>query len=253
MFRHKPNIHRPKHLCGDGKSYHTSGLQKLRTQVALEESDGDLIGHLMQSERTNELITYGREWLQQFPDHQYAPILVGIWLKTYGSDESVDLAAQYLPKVNTRSIGTILNGVANISPHPRVLVELIEARLEEDPTGEIWGSLQSSEFASGEMDRLILRWLELMRSDPAHGTRISFVALFTKSAQVIDSILMWLDATGGKGIDTRSVLLHLLMGSSQAHEENRDVFVSRTRVWLKEKSYREICRYTLRTADQNAS
>jgi hypothetical protein len=112
--------------------------------------------------------------------------------------------------------------------------------LEQDPASRAWRRLQPFEVSSKVTDKLVLRWLELNRSNSALCLDVSCVALFTDSVEVVEAVLLWTE-TEKNNIYVWMVLSHLLRGSSKAHHALRPRISQFVRAWVKEHTNDEYC------------
>ncbi len=193
-------------------------LERLRSEP-LQEASGKMIGEMIHAKPSKILLVYARRWLAQFPDHKYAPKLVGHWLEKYDSNEAMYAAAYYVRTVsNPIDLRLLLMAIGKSKRSPRKIYQLIETRLEKEPHHDAWSYLQNNRFRGNNKraEKVVLRWLELNRSNPDQDIIVSAVAAFTSSVDVIESILLWAK-TVGNSPGYFFVLRHLLSQDSNAH------------------------------------
>jgi hypothetical protein len=120
------------------------GMERLRTEP-LQECTGKMIGEMIDFSPSKSLVVYARRWLAHYPDHEYAPKLVGLWLQKYDPNEAMYLAEYYLRTVSkTINLRALLRAVGASKRHPRRIYDLIEARLEKEPYDDVWSCLQQN-------------------------------------------------------------------------------------------------------------
>ncbi len=192
-------------------------LERLRSEP-LQETSGKIIGEMIHSKPSKTMIVYARKWLAQFPDHEYAPKLVGHWLEKYDSNEAMYAAEYYLRTVSDpKNLRLLLMAIGKSKRSPRKIYQLIETRLEQEPYHDAWSHLACYQRRNNKRaEKVVLRWLELNRSNPDQDIIISAVAAFTSSVDVIESILLWA-STVGNSPAYFFVLRHLLCQDSSAH------------------------------------
>jgi hypothetical protein len=208
------------------------GLERLRTEP-LQESSGKMIAAMVDFRPYKSLIVYARRWLAHYPDHEYAPKLVGRWIEKYDSNEAMYLAEYYLRTVSkTNHLRTLLRAIGSSKRSPRRIYDLIESRLEKEPNQDAYSGLQKFKGKNNRRsEKILLRWLELNRSNPDLDILVSAVALFTESVEIIESIMLWAETVW----NSRAycfVLSHLLRGETNAHAELRPRIAKLTRTWI---------------------
>lgn len=208
-------------------------LQALRTEP-LQESSGKMIADMIVLKPSKELLVYTRRWLAQFRDHELAPKLVGHWLEKYDSNEAMYSAEYYLRTVtNPIKLRGLLLAIGMSKRSPRKIYDLIEARLEKDPHQDAWSYLQNHKCRANNKraEKVVLRWLELNRSNPDQDIIVSAVAMFTTSVDIIESTLQWAK-TVGNSRGYYFVLTHLLSQESDAHILLKPRIVEFSRNWI---------------------
>ncbi|MBS1953754.1 MAG: hypothetical protein JST89_06210 [Cyanobacteria bacterium SZAS-4] len=198
--------------------YFAKGMEVLQTD-RLQESSGKLIGELMQFKQTRILVFYARKWLADFRDHEYAPKLVGHWLEQYDSNEAMYLAEYYVRTVSKPVVlRSLLRAIGSSKRSPRRIYDLIEARMEREPLNDAWSCLQKFEGKnSRRAEKIILRWMELNRTNKTMDIIVSVVALYSESTEILESALKWAEAVGNSD-NYYFVLAHLLRGTTPAHK-----------------------------------
>lgn len=158
----------------------------------LSKFSGDLIAELMSIRITDELVDYARIFLEQFPEHESAPDIVGPWLRAHPTSETRKLAAHYLEQDSRcEDLLPIVEAVFNVPPNAK-LHKLIEQLLERNPECFLWMrvfSILSYKLRSSRITILTLRWLELNRDNSE--LYIGSVAFFTRSPEVLKWIFEW--------------------------------------------------------------
>ncbi|CAN5714570.1 hypothetical protein BH10CYA1_BH10CYA1_64180 [soil metagenome] len=111
-----------------------SELERLRIEP-FQESSGKMIGNLIVYKQSKELLVYARRWLEQFPNHEYAPNLVGHWLDNSDSNQAMYMAEYYLRNFSlTFKLRELLRAIGISKRSPQRIYNLIEARISRQRT-----------------------------------------------------------------------------------------------------------------------
>lgn len=207
---------------------------KLRSQPLTQES-GEWIEHLLKNHGppSKELLRHVREWCRRFPDSSRTPFIVGKWLRHKPSNEAVYLAERYLQSIpDLMTLKEIIRGAGSHPRRCRRLFKSIEILLERYPSGP-WDQLQAFNVTSKSVDKLLLRWLELNRSNPSRALDVSMVAITSESYVVLKSILNWMTESGANDDrDAWHTYNNLTYGKTEARTKLLPETLSACRSWI---------------------
>ena len=199
----------------------------------MEESTGKLIMDLMEIHSENILVPYARKWIKLFPLVESAPRLTGKWLQNYGSNDAMYLATSYVKTYpDVKALILILRAVAKMPQLPSRLFAAIERRFLAEPNSHVWAALQANGYQNPEIHKLLVRWLEINRSNTNIEVDVAYVALFTDSPEVLDEVMRWTQFNHLKAKSSWIVFTNLFRGNSQAHRDIAPRVAELARIWL---------------------
>jgi hypothetical protein len=158
---------------------------------------------------------------------------VGKWLQHQPSNEAVYLAERYLQSItDLMTLKEIIRGAASHPRQCRRLFKSIEILLERYPSGH-WDRLQAPDVTNKTVDKLILRWLELNRSNPVLTFDVSIVAVFSDSYVVLKAILNWMvESSGNDDRHAWFVYGNLTYGDTETRTKLMPQILSACRSWI---------------------
>ncbi|HEY9777778.1 MAG TPA: hypothetical protein V6C81_28720 [Planktothrix sp.] len=186
-------FHRDYYEKEETKALYQSSLEKFR-RGAFEESSGRLIADLFDIKPTKELVRYTKRWLSDYPNHEYAPKLVGIWLEETKSNDASYFAAKYVQRVKDPQSLALILMAAGKQPQRRHLLNAIQRRFERQPHHQVWGNLEIHEVHNKSTDSFIKNWLDVNKDNAAIAASVSTVVLFTNNPDTLEAALRWADS-----------------------------------------------------------
>lgn len=199
------------------ETFFEEGLARLRAGE-MEESTGKLLMDLMEIRADKALLPFARKWIKLFPRVESAPRLVGKWLQEFESNDAMYMATSYVktyPDVNALIL--IIRAVAHLQKIPPKLLDVIEKRFAAEPNSHIWSKLQAPKNPKEELDSLILRWLEINRYNSNVAVDVAWVALFSRSNEVLNEAFRWIEVNQDKTPDIWILFVNMLRGASELH------------------------------------
>lgn len=213
-------------------TFYEEGFARLRAGE-MEESTGKLIMDLMEIRDDKALLPYARKWIKLFPRVESAPRLVGKWLQNYESNDAMYLAISYVKTYpDVAALILIVRAFAHLPKTPPKFFDAIEKRFASEPNSYVWSKLQAHEKPKAELDPLILRWLEINRYNSNISVEVSFIALYSKDANVLNEVLRWIEVNQDKASDIWLVYMNMMRGLSGAHKELLSRVATTASQWL---------------------